>query len=268
MTKLFRKSPFITLDMCRGSALSVDEIEVLWRFRLSLVSLRTGVDQVADLVAFRDWVSASRFVYRFWKRGRLVGFWTVQVSRETVLGKSFVALSPEYGFFAKHARRHPLLPLTVVATLAYAAARYPLLPLFGFAPLSPVSLLPFMRFPSLKALDDVEDPWERQMVLDMARRRSGWDEQRRLLQLDTIQIRDPEAFEARVGHHEGFRRYAALNPTWAQGHVIMHVIPIRIRDVAGMFGGAFDRLKPQPMMGRSRGRLPKTAKAFATAADR
>ncbi len=215
-------------------ALSRDQLRALWSFRLSLISLKPGVDPEDDFSAFVREFDHDGLVWSLVEDGVVRGFHMQRYAEVDRGGRRHLALLPEYGFIDPDLRSHPILPLAVAWITSLCTLPPPGLPVVMAAGVYPASYIAYARAvrplwtwgsPELTAED-------RELLVRLGRRVAGaaFDPQTGTVVARTIPApaRQPASAEGR----RLFSAYEQQNPDWQDGRMLFFLAPLSARTLA------------------------------------
>lgn len=233
-------------SLTAGPALDEQTLRAMWRFRLSVMQLKPGVDLALDWEKYAAFVRKADYVALLQGDGGAVCGTGVFALVES---EAWLLALLEYTFVAPGLEGNPMLVraglrLMIDLFRARRGRR-----LFTAGAGYPVSVLLLGRYwpPLYMDGEPIDDPLIAE-VLDVTRARlagAAYDQERGCVVMPTIPPDPPVWWYARARRDPTFARYAALNPRWREGLGLVCVAEVQPRHVLTFGAGLLRRTARQ-----------------------
>lgn len=218
----------------------------------TVFSLKPEVSAEADWRIFRDTVSRSTTVYRFFSsEGQLEGFWEHRVDETTLRdGRRVLAIVSTYTFFAPGHRGTPWFLLALLASLLPLALRSLRTPVLVLGAGYPMTYLFAVRRGIWPVLDGEAPPGSLEaLVLEAYREECTGvrsEQPQPVVSMRTLPELPAASWLARATDHPGLRKYEQINPRWREGFAVFGCCHINGTVFAQFARGFWGRLRQPP----------------------
>ena len=237
-----------------GAELQDDLLRSMWQLRLSFKELKPDFDAEADYARFAAFCRSCKSIFLCRdESGIMRGFYVIKVARDSLLGREYLRITPEYAYIEKEYRGSPAMRLAYLRLLPVLFTNFGV-PVYGTATITPSSYLLYTdAFRVFTHGDDDVPAWERSLLDSIGREFGGadWDDEDKLIRCRT-RLRDerpPRRFRS-DRHRRDYEHYVEMNPTWQDGNQLVCVFPISVKvvwpTVVGAVSRALKRSRPVP----------------------
>lgn len=237
-----------------GAELDEELLRSMWRLRLSFKELKSNFDAEADYARFAAFCRSCKSIFLCRdEAGIMRGFYVIKVARDSLLGREYLRITPEYAYIEKEYRGSPAMRLAYLRLLPVLFTNFGV-PVYGTATITPSSYLLYTDAFRVFTHGDEDVPaWERSLLDSIGREFGGedWDDEDKLIRSRT-RLRDerpPRRFRS-DRHRRDYEHYVELNPTWQDGNQLVCVFPISVKVVwptlVGAVSRALKRSRPVP----------------------
>lgn len=218
----------MTTRLRRGADLTDDEIRTLWRFRLSMFSLKPDVDPEADWQWFRGVLRAADHVWHcFDDQARLVGFSEARTVSRVIQGRKLQVAIGTFVFLEPAWRGHPRFLWVLLRSTLRQVLTSIFMPVFATVVAYPTVWMLYCRQGGRPVVDGEAPPGSLEAAVLAAMRAevAGFEGEtpQPVVSLNTLPaVPGPEWF-ARLGQDPWLAHYLEINPRWSEGYGVYAV---------------------------------------------